>query len=216
MERSSRTPRRASVGLEEGTPYREEVSSFVDALEELLRDQEYPTIGPSEIALRANRTVQLFFRCFQDERGPMSLLVSRMIADRLETSAASFGAERWQTASLYEIVRSAVDHLVTLVRPDDPVAWAAVEASLDDRELMDLRRSALTYDVELFRRLLTHRTGEIPDEDPEWAAGLAARQLLVALDRQMLLGAEEVDEQITDQLVEVTERLLGLRPRATR
>jgi hypothetical protein len=205
--------RRGTVALEDGTPYRDEVSSFVDALEALLRERSLGAIGPSDIAHQANRTVALFFQCFKDERGPMSLLVSRMIADRLETSAASFSAERWRTASLLEIIRSAVDHLVALVRTDDPVSRAAAEASLDDRELMDLRRSALTFDVELFRRLLVSRADELPDPDARELIGLVARQVLVALDREMLLGGGDDlhVEDLADQLVTVATRLLGLR-----
>jgi hypothetical protein len=197
------------------------VSGFVDALEELLRERgrgSISSIGPSDIALQANRTVALFFQCFKDERGPMSLLVSRMIADRLETSAASFAPDHWRTASIHEIIRSAVGYLVALVRPDDPVTEAAAEASLDDRELMDLRRSALTYDVELFRRLLLHRADELPDPDPAPVINLAARQLLVALDRELLLGTGfELDvQELSEQLVEVVERLLGLRTAGVR
>lgn len=211
-------PRRRPVALEDGTPYREEVSGFVDALEALLRERNLGSIGPSDIAHQANRTVALFFQCFKDERGAMSLLVSRMIADRLETSSASFAADRWRTASIHEIVRSAIDYLVTLVRPDDPVSLAAAEASLGDSELMDLRRSALTFDLELFRRLLVNRAEEISDPDPDHVIGLVARQVLVALDREMLLGvgADLRVEELSDQLVEVTERLLGLRAPAVR
>lgn len=214
-------PRRRVVSLEGGTPYREEVSGFVDALESLLRERGHGsmgTIGPSDIAHQANRTVALFFQCFKDERGPMSLLVSRMIADRLETSSASFSPDHWKTASLHEIIRAAVEYLVTLVRPDDPVTEAAAQASLDDRELMDLRRSALTYDVELFRRLLAHRAEEVPDPEPELVISLAARQVLVALDRELLLGTGfELDvSELSDQLVEVVERLLGLRTPAVK
>jgi hypothetical protein len=209
---------RRSVPLEEGTPYREEVSFFVDALEALLRERSLGSISPSDIAHQANRTVALFFQCFKDERGPMSLLVSRMIADRLETSAASFSADRWRTASLHEIIRSAIDYLVMLVRPDDPVSLAAAQASTDDKELMDLRRSAVTFDVELFRRLLSSRADEIADADPHHSIALLARQVLVTLDREMLLGGGEdlrVDE-VADQLVEVAERILGLRSSAVK
>src|SRR5262245_39368567 len=213
MSESEAEPRRRSVALEDGTPYREEVSGFVDALESLLRERELEQIGPSDIAHQANRTVARFFQCFKDERGPMSLLVSRMIADRLSTSTASFAADRWRTASIHEIVRSAIDYLVTLVRPDDPVSMAAAEASLDDRELMDLRRSALTFDVELFRRLLSSRGEEIHETDPDEVIGLVARQVLVALDREMLLGECEHDarvEYLSDHLVEVVVRLPGV------
>jgi hypothetical protein len=213
MTESETEPRRRSVALEDGTPYREEVSGFVDALESLLRERNLGSIGPSDIAHQANRTVALFFQCFKDERGPMSLLVSRMIADRLETSTASFAADRWRTASILEIVRSAVDYLVTLVRPDDPVSLAAAEVSANDRELMDLRRSALTFDIELFRRLLVSRAEEIPDVAGEAAIDLVARQVLVALDREMLLGQGDHDAnvaELSDQLVDVTMRLLGL------
>jgi hypothetical protein len=219
MSETETEPRRRAVALEDGTPYREEVSSFVDALEALLRERDLEQIGPSDIAHQANRTVALFFQCFKDERGPMSLLVSRMIADRLSTSTASFAADRWRTASIHEIVRSAVDYLVTLVRPDDPVSQAAAEASVDDKELMDLRRSALTFDVELFRRLLASRREEIPTADPEEVIGLVARQVLVALDREMLLGQGEDDAQVedlSDHLVEVVGRLLGVHAAAVR
>lgn len=219
MSESEAEPRRRSVALEDGTPYREEVSSFVDALEALLRERDLGNIGPSDIAHQANRTVALFFQCFKDERGPMSLLVSRMIADRLSTSTASFAADRWRTASIHEIVRSAIDYLVTLVRPDDPVSRAAAEASLDDKELMDLRRSALTFDVELFRRLLGSRREEIHDSDPDDVIGLVARQVLVALDREMLLGQGEQDarvEDLSDHLVEVVGRLLGVHAASVR
>jgi hypothetical protein len=219
MSESEAEPRRRSVALEDGTPYREEVSGFVDALEALLRERDLENIGPSDIAHQANRTVALFFQCFKDERGPMSLLVSRMIADRLSTSTASFAADRWRTASIHEIVRSAVDYLVTLVRPDDPVSQAAAEASLDDRELMDLRRSALTFDVELFRRLLSSRGEEIHDADPDEVIGLVARQVLVALDREMLLGQGHHDanvEDLSNHLVEVVFRLLGVHASSVR
>jgi hypothetical protein len=219
MSEPEAEPRRRSVALEDGTPYREEVSSFVDALESLLRERDLEQIGPSDIAHQANRTVALFFQCFKDERGPMSLLVSRMIADRLSTSTASFAADRWRTASIHEIVRSAVDYLVTLVRPDDPVSRAAAEASLDDKELMDLRRSALTFDVELFRRLLISRREEIPAGDPDEVIGLVARQVLVALDREMLLGQGEHDaqvEELSNHLVEVVARLLGVHASSVR
>lgn len=215
MTPSESEPRRRSVALEDGTPYREEVSGFVEALEALLRDRnlELGSIGPSDIAHQANRTVALFFQCFKDERGPMSLLVSRMIADRLETSTASFAPDRWRTASIPEIVRSAVDYLVTLVRPDDPVSVAAAEASVDDRELMDLRRSALTFDIELFRRLLISRAEEIPEIAGSTAIDLLARQVLVALDREMLLGTVDHDvnvDELSYQLVDLGVRLLGL------
>lgn len=212
------TTRRRAVNLADGTPYREEVSSFVDALAQLLEERDIESIGPSDIAHQANRTVALFFQCFKDERGPLSLLTSRLIADRLETSAASFSPERWQTASLHEIIRSSLDYLVTLVHPDDPVAQAAADASLDDRELMDLRRSALTYDAELFRRLLASRADELADPEAAHAVGLAARAVLVALDRELLLGHGDdvVTDELSDQLVEVVERLLGLRGPAVR
>ncbi len=217
-DQPQQTARRRAVNLEDGTPYREEVSSFVDALAQLLEERDIDSIGPSDIAHQANRTVALFFQCFKDERGPLSLLTSRLIADRLETSAASFSPERWQTASLHEIIRSGLDYLVTLVDPDDPVAQAAADASLDDRELMDLRRSALTYDAELFRRLLANRTEELADPEATRAVSLAARTVLVALDRELLLGHGDdlaIDE-LSDQLVEVVERILGLRSPAVR
>ncbi len=111
----------------------ETLNRFLDAAEELLREQPFDEITVAEIVRRAERTVGSFYARFTDKDALIRTLAQRMVDELVASMRDRFAPDRWQQASTVNIVEGAVAAATTTVWKHAHVARAALMlASRDD------------------------------------------------------------------------------------
>lgn len=166
----------------------ETLSRFLDAAEELLREQPFEDITVAEIVRRAERTVGSFYARFTDKDALIRTLAQRMVDELVANMRDRFAPDHWQQASVADIVSAAVAAATTTVWKHAHVARAALMLASRDDDARTFR--SVNYrtmaDAVVFAMKTTAAPGnEVPPDD---AIRDAIEVVTAVLDTRLLFA----------------------------
>lgn len=142
---------------------------LLDAAEALFAERGVDPTTIADIAALADSSVGSFYHHFRDKNAVQHAVFDRYLTDAERTTFEAIAPERWEGASIDDILRAYVEFAVVSVQEHPAARRAAVEVSRTDAELMarfDKLSSLLDQGL---RDLLIARRTEIGHPDPELA-----------------------------------------------
>jgi AcrR family transcriptional regulator len=158
----------------------ETLDRILDAAEALVAEKGFEDTPVSEVVRRAGSSVGAFYARFRDKDG--------LFEQAIATADAALEPERWEGASVAEIVSAVVAFLVSIYREQRGLIRAFVVRNHVDARFQ-ARRDRLSHHVnERLAGLLLARRDEIRHPDPPRAARFGMLLVFGALDSAMLFG----------------------------
>ncbi len=192
-------------------------SRVLDAAETLFFEQGYEATSVNNVAKRAKCSIGSVYHHFKDKKAIAFALFDRMMADFEATAKEAVAPERWEGASIIDILRGFVEF--TLINNKDRPGFktAALEAvRLDPALAGSFPKQQRQLNRALQSLILARRT-EIGHPDPEFASGYAL-DLLIALlrarrdpDLQQSQLSKLSDKQFTEQVLALAASFLRLQ-----
>lgn len=155
---------------------------LLDAAEVLISAKGIDDAAVGDIAARAGCSVGAFYHHFRDKAALVQALLSRTSDEFRDTMQAAVDPERWEGASIAEILEAYLQFSLDVGRERAGLRRAQLVLSLQDTAMAS---EMLSLQHELGRRLeelLRARVDEIGHAEPERAIAFALEQL-----RSMLL-----------------------------
>ncbi len=186
------------------------LARLLDATAELLSSRDFAAISVAEIAARAGSSVGAFYRRFRDKGALLHALHERYTEEAFATAEVALDPNRWENATVEEILAEVVRFLVHIDGDRRGLRRAVqqraqVDAAFRERSLR-LRRHL----TERVARLLKARRAEIEHPDPEVAAAFVLRQILGVLSQAALAGERELSEdRLAEELTRACVAYLG-------
>ena len=163
---------------------------LLDAAETLLANKSWEDTAVSEIARRAESSVGAFYARFRDKDGLLQALQERFLVEAYATADDALDPERWEGASLAEIMAAVVEFLVRIHEERGPLLRALqlrAATHPDTNERSDLLTRHLEQGLQ---RLAQDRGDEISHPDPEKGVEFVLRIVLAVLMQRKLLGED--------------------------
>lgn len=189
---------------------------LLDAAEGLLGEKRWEDASVAEIAKRAGSSVGAFYSRFRDKDALLSALHERFIEEAMATADFAMSAQRWEKASITEVVRELVafqvriqDQRAGLLR-----AIALRGAESDEFRIRSLRGARHIED--LFTRLVVARRHEILHPVPVVAAAFASRLVAGVMLQRLLFpqpaSTETPGVSLVEELTHAALAYLGVFP----
>ena len=189
---------------------------LLNAAEEVLAEKRWEECGVSEITRRAGSTVSAFYSRFRDKEALLEAVHERFTTEALATVDAALDIERWQGATIPEIIRETVAFTVQIYRQREGLVRvflirAGAEESYRERALR-----LTSHIAERLRKLILARRRELLHPAPAVGAEFSVLLIHGLLRARTLVGdpAEGAfrldDEQITTELVHAVLAYLGV------
>jgi AcrR family transcriptional regulator len=189
---------------------------LLDVAELLLRDKNFDDIHVREIALRAETSVAAFYRRFTDKDALLHALHERRCEEALATADDALSPERWQGATIEEILSSIFPFMIDAVRSSESLDRVIYQRAMSD-ELMRERSMKLSrYVVSGISVLLIDRVDEIRHPDPHTAVSFTLLQATALLIHYYTAGIRDIgpkpmsDAQVARELTTSCLAYLGI------
>jgi len=189
---------------------------LLDAAEGLLGEKRWEDASVAEIAKRAGSSVGAFYSRFRDKDALLSALHERFVAEAMATADFAMSAQRWENASITEVVRELV---AFQVRIQDQRAGLLRAIALRGAESNEFRIRSLRgarHIEDLFTRLVVARRHEILHPVPVVAAAFASRLVAGVMLQRLLFpqpaGAETPGVSLVEELTHAALAYLGVFP----
>lgn len=165
---------------------------MLDVAEILLHDKAFDDIHVRELALRADTSVAAFYRRFKDKDGLLHALHERRCEEAFATADDALSPERWEGASIAEILLTIFPFLIEVMRPNESLYRAIYQRAISD-ELMRERSIKLDrYVMSGLFELIIARKNEIHHSNPEAAVSFALTQAAALLIQQYTVGIRDM------------------------
>jgi AcrR family transcriptional regulator len=172
------------------TPARsqETLDRLLDAAEQLVAEKGFEDATIAELVRRAGSSVGAFYARFRDKDGLLYALYERYLEQAMATADAALDPQRWDGASIPEILRAVVPFLVSVYRERQGLIRAFVLRNHVDPEFR-ARQERLSHHVnDGVSRLLTARAREIRHPDPARAATFGLTMTVNTIESAVLFG----------------------------
>ena len=170
------------------TRSQETLHRILDAAEALVAEKGVEDAAVAEIARRAGSSVGAFYARFQDKEGLVHALYDRFLEQAIATADVALDPQRWQGATIPEILEAVVRFLVDIYRAQTGLLRAFALRTYTHAEFQ-LRQERLSHYVsDRLCALLLERRREIRHPEPERAARFGQMLVFSALDHALLFG----------------------------
>jgi len=166
----------------------ETLDRILDAAETLVADKGFEDTPISEIVQRAGSSVGAFYARFRDKEGLLHALYDRYYEQAIATADAALDPERWEGASVAEILDAVVRFLVEIYREQRGLIRSFVVRNHIDPGFQSRRERLSHHVTERLSGLLLARRGEVRHADPERAAAFGMTLVFSTLDSTILFG----------------------------
>ena len=200
----------------------ETLDRLLDAAEQLVADKGFDDTPVAEVARRAGSSVGAFYSRFRDKDGLLHALYERWLEEATATADAALDPERWEGATIVEIVSSVVRFLVEIYRERGGLIRAFVLRNRVDPEFHARQERLSHYVSERLTALLLARSEEIQRSDPERVAAFGLTLVMSALDSVILFGEYRTgslafdDDELSTELTTAFLAYLGIPIRSNR
>ena len=188
------TPRRSSqsdlhwVRPPQQARSQETLDRILDAAEGLVAEKGFEDARVAEIVERAGSSVGAFYTRFQDKHGLLHALYERYYEQAVATADAALDPERWEGATIPEILGAVVHFLVEIYRNRRGLIRAFAVRNRSDDEFRARQERLSHYVSSRLTALLLARAVEIRHPDPERAAPFGFAMVFSTLEGAMLFG----------------------------
>lgn len=161
---------------------------ILDAAEALVAEKGFEDTTVAEVARRAGSSVGAFYTRFRDKEGMLYALYERYLEQATATADDALGPERWEGATVAEILTVVVRFLVAIHREQLGLIRAFVVRSHGDAAFRERQQRLARYVSARLTALLLERSAEIAHPEPELAAGFGLTMGLATIEETMLYG----------------------------
>lgn len=164
----------------------ETLTRFLDAAEELLKEQSFDDITVAGIVRRAERTVGSFYARFTDKDALVRTLVQRVMDELVANMRDRFAPDHWRETPIVEIVSAAVAAAATTLWKHVHVARAALILASRDEHARIFR--AANYQAMSEAVVFAMKASEADPDDvpPDSAIRDAIEVVTAVLDTRLL------------------------------
>lgn len=161
---------------------------ILDAAETLVSEKGFEDTPVAEVVRRAGSSVGAFYTRFRDKDALLHALYDRYLEQAIATTDDALDPERWQGASIPELLTAVVRFLVQVFRERRGLVRAFVVRNHVDPEFRAREARLSHYVNERLSRLLLDRVGEIGHSHPARAAAFGLSQIFSTLESVVLFG----------------------------
>jgi AcrR family transcriptional regulator len=182
----------------------------------MLSERTWEESSVTEIARRAGSSVGAFYSRFADKDGLLHALHERFMSEACATIDDVFDSERWDGASISDIMKECVNFAIRIYHERAGLLRAFLIRSSSDEMFTQrtvLMRRRLT---ERLRSLILARRKELLHPAPAIAAEFSMRLVQGVLQAQVFVddtsdnGSRLDEEQLTTELVYATLAYMGV------
>ncbi|MCP3986498.1 MAG: TetR/AcrR family transcriptional regulator [bacterium] len=179
---------------------------LLDSAEALIADKGFDDITVAEIASRADCSVGAVYSRFRDKQGVLHSLQDRFVDEATLTAAMTLDLDRWQGASLEEIICELVGFLVEIHRERRGVLRELSVRSMSDVAMTERKARLATHIGQHVEALLLAQSDRIGHPDPATAVRFGLGFVFATLEQVILFeetgayGGPTSDEQLAREL----------------
>jgi AcrR family transcriptional regulator len=188
---------------------------ILDAAESLLAEKRWEDASVAEIAKRAGSSVGAFYARFRDKDALLSALHERFVEEAMATADYAMSAQRWEKASITEIVRELVAFQVRIQDQRRGLLRAIAIRATESPELQIRGQRGTRHIEDLFTRLVVARRHEILHPVPVVAAAFASRLIAGVTLQRLLFPQASIDApgvSLVEELTHAALAYLGVFP----
>lgn len=199
---------------------RETLDRLLDAAEALVAEKGFDDTPVAEVARRAGSSVGAFYSRFKDKEGLLHALYERWLFEATATADAALDPERWDGATVPEVLSSVVRFLVQIYREQGGLMRAFALRHHVDPEFRARQERLSNYVSDRLTALVLARRNEIRHRDPERACAFGHTIIMSTLESVMLFGdlrkdpPAPDDEEFASELTAVYLAYLGVPHRS--
>jgi AcrR family transcriptional regulator len=189
---------------------------ILDAAEKLIAEKGLAGLSIPEVARRARSSVGGFYARFRDKNEMLRALEERHFQQLSEHLDAVADEGRWVNASAAEIVRGAVEELVTIINDRRHMIVAFLFRAIQDPVL---REDAVRFRRRVEDRistLLLNKEMEISHPEPKLALDLGIQVAFALMQQHVLIESTQAsgrrlsDEELKNEISEMIIRYVGI------
>jgi len=185
----------------------ETLERLLDSAEALIADKGFDDVTVAEIAAHAGFSVGAVYARFRDKQGVLHSLQDRFVDEANLTTDDAFQPERWQGASIEEIISELTVFLVEIHRERRGVMRELLLSHAKSTPAVIEHKERLVANVgQHLESLLIARAERIGHPNPAAAIRFGLRLILSTLERAILFdetgtyGIPSSDEQLAAEL----------------
>lgn len=189
---------------------------LLDSAETLIADKGFDDVTVVEIAARAGFSVGAVYSRFRDKMGVLHCLQDRFVEEAHLTTNATLDVDRWEGASIEEIIGELIDFLVEIHRERRGVLRELVVRMGSEPSTVERKARLVAHVGDRLCSLLLPRAERIQHPDPSAAIGFGLRLVLGMLERAILFdeggvyGVPASDEKLAAELERAFLGYLGV------
>jgi AcrR family transcriptional regulator len=192
---------------------------ILDAAEALVADKGFDDTPVSEVVSRAGSSVGAFYTRFRDKDGLLHALYERYMAEAMATADAALDPQRWEGASVSEIIEAVTLFLTNIYRERRGLIRAFVVHNHADAEFRARQERLSHYVSDGLCALLLARRDAIAHPDPVRAAAFGLTLVVSTLESVLLFGELRSgalvlsDDELAAELTHAYIAYLGIQER---
>ena len=195
---------------------------LLDSAEALIADKGFDDVTVAQIAARAGVSVGAVYSRFRDKQGLLHCLQDRFVDESHLTTDAAFDPDRWEGASIEEIVSEMIVFLVEIHRERRGVLREMLVRTRDEASMIERKNRLVAHISECLSALLLQESERIEHPDPAAAVAFGLRFVLGTLEQAILFGDTGAhgipasDEKLATELTRAFLGYLGVDRRVGR
>lgn len=192
---------------------------LLDSAEALIADKGFHDVTVADIAARAGGSVGAVYARFRDKKGVLHCLQDRFVKEAYLTTDVAFDPERWEGASIREIVGELIVFLVAIHRERRGVLRELMVGTRSEPPMVERKEGLVAHVSQRLCALLLPRAKRITHADPVAAVGFGLRLVLGTLEQGILFGEGGVfgipssDDELAAELTRAFLGYLGVDER---
>jgi AcrR family transcriptional regulator len=192
------------------------IERLLDAAETLIADKGFSDVTVAQIAARAGFSVGAVYSRFRDKQGLLHCLQDRFVDEAYLTTDAAFDPDRWEGASIEEIVSEMIVFLVEIHRERRGVLRELLGRTRYDASMVERRERLNAHISQRLSALLLVRAERIGHPDPEAAVSFGLRIVFGTLEQAILFndtgayGVPASDDKLAEELTRAFLGYLGV------
>jgi len=195
---------------------RRSLERLLDSAETLIADKGFDDVTVADIAARAGLSVGAVYARFRSKQGLLHCLQDRLVEEAHLTTDVAFDPDRWESASVEDVVGELVAFLVQIHRERCGVLRELTVSTRSEPAMISRKERLVAHVSERLSALLLPRAERISHPEPAAAVAFGLRLVLATLEQAVLHGEGDVfgipasDEKLAAELTHAFLGYLGV------
>jgi len=193
------------------------LDKLLQSTESLLTGKDFESVTVAEIAMRAGVSVGALYSRFRDKDALLQCLLDRFVAEAKTTADVTLDEDRWQGASIEEIVSEFIVFLVEIHRARIGLLRELVARAHGSGPVSERKEELIRHIGGRLSALFLARKDDISHPDPAFAVSFALRLVLGCLEQATLYGGGAAyglpasDDRLAAELTRTYLSYLGVK-----